>query len=800
MSTREQSINIGSLTDWQQTPQGLSGKTTHGQFSISFYQEGIVKVSATRQDSFDDFSYATIASPVAVPTAQFTDCGDYFSLTLPTLEVQIHKTPFRIAFYTPDQQIINEDDTLGTRWIGDQVTTYKKLQEGERFIGLGEKTGPLDRRGKGYQNWNTDAYSYHGGTDPLYCTIPFYIGIHHELTYGIFMDNPYKSFYNFGASNNRFASFSADCGDMHYYFIHAPSVGEIIRLYTHLTGRTPLPPRWSIGYQQCRYSYYPEKEVMTLAQTFRDKDIPCDVIVLDIHYMDRYKIFTWHPTHFPNPKALIDHLKAAGFEVVVICDPGIKKEPGYHAYDDGQREDIFIRYPDEQPYEGDVWPGTCHFPDFTLPRARQWWGQHLKTYTDLGIAGFWNDMNEIATWGNMVPELIAMNFDGNPATMRKGRNVYGFQMARSTYEGAKTHLQDRRPFNLTRSGFSGVQRYGAVWTGDNSSYDEHMMLGVRMVNSMGLSGISFAGYDVGGFVGECNGRLFARWISIGAFSPLFRGHTMINTSDAEPWSYGEETEQMARNYIKFRYQLMPYLYAVFYEASQTGMPVQRSLAINAPHDARVYDGQFQNEYLLGPYFLVCPVESDKKFVKVYFPQGEWYSLYDGHLYPGQTEVIVECPLQRLPVFVKAGAIVPMQAAAPHTNTLPDTLFLHIYAGYAADEFTYYDDDGTTFAHEQGIFHRRKIAYMGTSHQVTLAPAEGAYASPVKILKLVLHGLESGLHHVRVNGETYPLEATVNNFFNDMEKYDPFFDPAPAPTEPVHVVTVPYQTEAIDISW
>jgi alpha-glucosidase len=351
-----------------------------------------------------------------------------------------------------------------------------------------------------------------------------------------------------------------------------------------------------------------------------------------------------------------------GFHVVVMCDPGIKVEEKYKAYDDGVKNDVFIKYPDNTYYTGQVWPGWCHFPDFTKPETRLWWKDQFQEYIDLGIEGFWNDMNEIATWGQMIPENIEMNFEGNRASMRRGRNLYGFQMARSTYEGAKALLKGKRPFNLTRSGFSGIQRYAAVWTGDNVAYDEHMILGVRLVNSMGLAGIAFTGYDVGGFVGDANNKLFARWISIGAFSPFFRGHSMINSRDSEPWAYGEEVEQISRNYIKFRYRLLPYIYSLFYEASETGMPVQRSLAIDYTHDPKIYDGLYHNQYLFGPSILVAPVESTKEYVKVYFPEGDWYSLYDGKRFPGNNEVILECPVHRLPVFVKGGALIPMKPA------------------------------------------------------------------------------------------------------------------------------------------
>lgn len=797
--TTPKPASLGDLQSWSLIPSGILGHTSHGIFRIQVYTPHTIRVTVTLAASFEDFSYAVISSP---EPAEFhlTEEHDQLKIATAAMTVVIRKNPVRLAFISIDGRVINEDDaSFGTCWNGEQVTTYKKLQDGERFIGLGEKTGPLDRRGSGYTNWNTDSFAFGTGQDPLYCSIPFYMGIHDRLVYGIFFDNTHKSFFNFGASNNRFSSFAADAGEMDYYFMFDHSVPDVIRHYTGLTGRIEMPPRWSIGYQQCRYSYYPEREVITLAQTFRDKNIPADAIVLDIHYMQDYKIFTWSKRDFPNPRHLVDELKALGFQVVIMCDPGIKIEEGYQAYDEGIKEDVFIKYPDGSPYAGQVWPGWCHFPDFTREQTRRWWQEQFDATVSLGVEGFWNDMNEIATWGQMLPENIEMDFEGNGASMRRGRNIYGFQMARSTYEGTKALLKGKRPFNLTRAGYAGAQRYGAVWTGDNVAYDEHMMLGVRMISCMGLSGLAFSGYDVGGFVGDASSKLFARWISIGAFSPFFRGHSMINSRDAEPWAYGEEVEQISRNYIRFRYQFLPYLYSLFYEAATTGMPIQRSLAVTHTHNPKVYEGTFQNQYLLGPSFLVAPVESDKDFVKVYLPEGKWYYLYNGQSYEGNTEFIIECPLRRLPVFVAAGAIIPMQPAGINTATTGEVLILHVYEG-ADSTFTYYDDDGSTFAYQDGAFSRREITYHHAARRILIGKAEGTFRSSFKTLKVVFHGFGHDATEIRINNDPATAVAEVNTFFNALEKFDPFYDPEPAPSEPVLTVSIPYTGEALAIIW
>lgn len=790
------SQRLGALKTWKTITAGLEGETENGNFRVLTYDEGIIRITVSR-DPFEDFSYAVIATPKDIP-AEITEDSEALLIKSRTLVLRISKSPVSFSFLTPTGTVINEDDpAFGTSWNGEQVTTYKKLQDGERFIGLGEKTGPLDRKGQGYMHWNTDNFAYSPGADPLYCSTPFYIGIHNKLVYGIFFDNTHKSFFSFGASNNRFSSFSADAGEMNYYFFHGEGVSDIIRQYTAITGRMEMPPLWSIGYQQCRYSYYPDKEVLNTARTFREKDIPADTIVLDIHYMEQYKIFTWSHRDFPDPQSLLRQLKELGFNVVIICDPGIKVEEGYKTYDDGVAKNVFLQYPDGTNYTGQVWPGWCHFPDFSNPATRKWWQDQFQEYVDLGVEGFWNDMNEAATWGHMLPENVEFDFEGNKASMRRGRNIYGFQMARSTYEGTKALLKGKRPFNLTRSGFSGIQRYAAVWTGDNVAYDEHMLLGVRLVNSMGLTGIAFAGYDVGGFVGDASSKLFARWISIGAFSPFFRGHSMINSRDSEPWAYGEEVEQISRNYIKFRYQLLPYIYALFYDAAMTGMPVQRSLAIYHPHDYKIYDGQFQNQYLFGPSLLVAPTESTKDFVKVYLPEGEWYSLYDGQKYFGNTEIIVESPVHRLPVFVKAGAIIPMQPVKSNTHEPTDIIHLHVYIGQA-NTFSFYEDDGSTFQYQQGKYSRREITLDPANRTLTVTAAEGDFTSPIRQLKVIFHGLHST--HITVNGTVRALHHEVNRFFAPLEKFDPIYDPEPAPQEDVLTTELEYAKGPVAIQW
>ena len=767
-------LSPGTLTQFERSATGITARTENAFVSVSFFSDQVVRVLFTRDQSKKDFSYAANGVPSG-GLQGFSDDGEGIHLSGEKIHVEITRSSSLLRFLTPAGVVINQDEPgLGTSWNGEQVCTYKTLQPEERFIGLGEKTGPLDRRGRGYQHWNTDAFAYGTGSDPIYSTIPFYIGVHSGLVYGIFFDNPAKTFFNFGASNNRFASFYADTGHMNYYFIHGESIGEIISAYSDLTGHMPLPPMWSLGFQQCRYSYYPDQEVLNLADKFRQKQIPADALVLDIHYMDAYKIFTWHPEYFPEPEKMIRQLDEKKFKVVVMCDPGIKEEPGYHAYDEGMKEDLFLKYPDGKPYTGQVWPGWCHFPDFTDVRARDFWKKWMKLYAKQGIRGFWNDMNEFSSWGQMMPENILFDFEGEGATSREGRNVYGLKMCEASYEGGVENLGGKRPFILTRSGYAGIQRYAALWTGDNVAYDGHMLLGVRLVSSLGLSGVPFAGYDIGGFVGEASSSLFARWISIGAFSPFCRVHSMINSRSSEPWSYGEEVEMIARNYLRMRYQLLPYIYSVFRDASDTGMPVQRTLAIEWPHRPEVYNGAFENQYLFGPSFLVAACESNKNLIKVFLPEGAWYNLNDGKYYEGDQIIATDSPVHRLPVFVRAGSVIPMQDPVQNTTEQSEVIHFHVYPGKNSSEFEWYADDGETFEFNSGKYMLRNL---NLSHdQLRISASKSSYHPSFKTMRVVLHGCNDKTE-VKVNGRKVEVAQAAHSYFLPMLKFDPL-EPAP----------------------
>ncbi len=710
-------------------------KTKDAEARVWIYSPTIIRVNISKAFA-DDESFAVIRQPQA--NISYHDTADELVIDTGQLALRIARAALRFNFYTADGQLLSgDDDRFGTLWQGDTVTNYRKLFKDERFIGLGEKTGNLDRRGSSYVNWNTDAVDYGPKTDPLYKTFPFYIGLHSGLTYGLFLDITHRTFFDFGASaDDTMYWLGANGGDMNYYFFGAQGVADVIKDYTWLTGRMEMPPLWSLGYQQCRWSYMSAKELLDVAVNFRKRSIPADVLYCDIDYMDGYKIFTWNKKTFAEPEALISELSAMGFKLVTIVDPGIKIEEGYQQYNEGVAGNYFATYPDGEKYIGEVWPGRCHFPDFFNPRVREWWGQSFSALTGPGVTGFWNDMNEPSAWGQNIPDIVKFGRRFMPEV----RNAYGMQMARGTYEGTKKLLNNRRPFVLTRAAYAGIQRYSAVWTGDNTANDAHLLLGCRLVNSLGITGVALTGVDIGGFSGNPTPALMVRWNSLGVYTPMFRNHAMLGTAMREPWRWGKANEKIIKKDIELRYRLLPYIYSSFYQSHQTGLPVSRTLAISYPFNKEVYNPLYQNQFMFGDNMLIAPAESTQTTAKVYLPAGSWYRFSTSAMFKGGKAITADAPLTDLPVFIKAGAIIPMQNTIQHTAEAGDgILLLHIWYGKNASSFTYYEDDGVSYNYEHGAYYKRVISFEPGTHQVILSAVEGTFPSIYKQVKILWHG-------------------------------------------------------------
>lgn len=780
--TVAQPVSIGKILSWQKTPQGIEGKTEKAFFRVQIYNSNVIRVRVSQAKEMDDFSYLLVGQPETDKNSvSITEGKVEILMKTAAIQMVIEKTPsFRVIFKNSLGKTINEDvagEGFCTSFNGNRSNLYKKMQPGERFVGLGEVLGNLDKRGNGFTLNNTDTYRYGDPRLPMYTNIPFFIGIHQQEVYGLFYHNTYKSFFNFGLSTPDFTSITADGGDVDYFFIYDSSISAILTHYTYLTGRMPMPPLWSLGYHQSRCSYFPQQTVETLAQTFRSKNIPIDCIVLDADYLQDYEPFRINTKRFPDLPGLTAKLKSMGIEVTASVNPGIKIDSTYFAHTDGIKNDIFVKYSNGSLYTADIAPSLNNFVDFTNPLARNWWIDNMKFLPENGIHGYWNDMNEPAVGGSYLPDNLLFDFDGHKADALKAKNVYGMLMARSSYESALKYGENRRPFILTRSGFAGVQRYAAVWSGDNTAKDEFLLGGALLNTQMGLSGMPFVGDDIGGYIGNASKELFSRWMQTGMFAPYARNHKEAFANANEPWSYGEEAEAISKEFIGFRYRLLPYLYAKFFEASVSGMPIARSLCINYPFDENVYNNLYQYQFLFGDAIMVVPVTSQEKTKKFYLPAGNWYNLYTDELIIGNAELSVECPVYKIPLFVKESAIIPMQSLVQSTAEKPsDTLFVHFYAGRDKNVFTWYEDDGKTLNYQKGEYVKRNIEYDPETNSIRFLKTEGSISSQFKIISCVLHGFANNISNPLINGQNARAVTESCKLLDGLKYLEDIYDP------------------------
>lgn len=562
------------------------------------------------------------------------------------------------------------------------------------FYGLGEKASALNHAGRRFELWNVDAATYTRGTDPLYLGVPFLVAQRGAQAVGLFLDDPHRAWLDVGATAPGAVDLRAAGGELRLYLL-AGTPAQVLERYTWLTGRARLPPLWALGFHQSRYSYFPQARVLALAKELRRRRLPCDVLHLDIHHMDGYRCFTWHPERFPAPRAMLDELHGLGFKALCIVDPGIKVDPGYRVYDEALARRFFLTWPDGEPFTGPVWPGPCHFPDFSREEVRAWWGEQYRGLLDDGVDAFWNDMNEAALLtvppGAGVPDVV-QHAGGDHAALH---NEYGALMARASAEGLRRLRPGQRPVLLTRAGWAGVQRDALHWTGDNRSTWDHLRLSLQMVLGLGYSGVPFTGPDTGGFTGGPSPELFARWMQLSSLLPFFRVHSVLGSPPQEPFAFGPRVEALSRAALERRYRLLPYLYTAAWQATQTGAPLARAMAFAFPADRRF--ASTDDQFMLGDALLVAPVlERGARAREVLLPEGAWHDFETGERYEGGRAVRCEAPLERLPLYARAGAVVPLWPVQQHVGERPlAELQLELRAYPGAGESLLYEDDGET---------------------------------------------------------------------------------------------------------
>jgi len=761
---------LGDITSFDFDGRRLELRCDQAAVRIELLAPALARVRLAPDGQFDHgFSYAVARTDWPATEATFQVGEDVLELRSAALTCRVQRAPCRLSFYDPLGRLLAADDE-GLGWgepaAGDRpVSCRQKLLPGAHFYGLGEKAFPMARRGRRFELYNTDPACYELGDDPIYQSIPFFLGLvpatahssgeqrgSASVAYGLLLDNPARSFFDFGHSQGDQLSFEAAAGELRYYFMAAPRLSGVLESYAELTGRMALPPLWALGFHQARWSYPDEETVRGLAAQFRQRRIPLDALYLDIDYMDGFRCFTWNQEAFPSYRQMIADLAAEGIKTVAIIDAGVKVDPGYAVHDDGLAADAFLRTADGKLFVGPVWPGDCYFPDFTNPAVRAWWGELYAGLLADGVAGFWNDMNEPSLFDDVIlPDDVPFHLEGHGASHRQMHNAYGTQMARATAEGLARLRPGQRQLVISRSAYAGHQRHAMVWTGDNFSTWEHLRLTVTMGLSLGLSGIPFHGADVGGFAGDCTGELLARWTQLGSLTPFFRNHAAMGTADQEPWAFGPEIEAICRRAIELRYELLPAIYTAFWESAQSGAPIMRPLVLAHQSDPRVAD--LDDQFKLGSDLLVAPVlEPGVSGRSVYLPSGAWYDFWRGARLAGERDLWVAAPLDVIPLFVKAGTVLPMQPVQQHTGEPPaETITLRVYPGIG--ESLWYEDDGATLAYQQGQFRLTRFALRGDDTWLHVAvSSEGPYPSPRRRWAWQVYGLSGAPDMVEVDGE------------------------------------------------
>lgn len=673
------------------------GDTT---LTITGFDDGLVRIVDSRAGvTPTPRAWAIEQLPNPVELSSGRGCEGRVRLCTGAWAIELDPGTCRITRASDAQGHAALEDATSTHEPGKTHFT-RHLDDGERLSGLGSHTGSIELRGRRRTLWNTDAYdATQGGfapaADPLYLSLPLLLSSRNGSFSGHFVNETRRMDYDLGAAKSTELRIDAASDALEHWLVAGPDAREVLRRYTALTGRAPLPPRWALGFHQSRWGYATAARVLEIAGELRRRDFPADALWLDIQHMRGFRSFTFDPDAFGDPDALTGALASQGFHTVAIVDPGLKVDPAWDVYAQGLSQGHFLGS-GATPFEGTVWPGLASFPDFSAARTRDWWSGLVPRLTDHGIDGVWIDMNEPATFDaatkNTVPNELAIDGDGAASTMAELHNAFGLLEAKATREGLTGAHPDRRPFVLSRAGFSGLQRFAAVWTGDAPSTWATLRQTPAMLMTLGISGLGFAGSDVGGYSGGATPELFARWVQVGSISPFLRAHVTQNVNDQEPWAFGPEVEVIAREAIRERYRLMPYLYDLFSQLAETGAPPLRPLFFESA-DASV--AGIDDQAMLGPWMLYAPVlDPGTKSRRVVLPPGRWLDERSNRLYTGPGAIEVGVTLAALPTYVREGAIVPRAPLKRFTGeTGDDTLELDTFPGTAPTSFTHRDDPG-----------------------------------------------------------------------------------------------------------
>lgn len=640
-----------------------------------------------------------------------------------------------LAIYDADGQILRSERPPQRQ--GDQWTAIAPLRAEERVYGLGERATTLNLRQatdsarwpRTYQMWNYDPAGQYGeGQDPLYMCIPVYIALHELGSYLVFYENTFLAKFSFG--DEAIAHFEG--GALRYYV----SVGDpahLLQRYTELTGRSPLPPKWALGYHQSRWGYQREKNVRREARLFKEHNLPLSAIHLDIDCQVSNRAFTIDPQGFPKLREFTRELAELGVRFITINNPGISLSRKNNLFLEGQILDAFCTYPNGELVVAPVWPGWTVFPDFTHPQVRAWWSRQYAYLLDVGVAGFWHDMNEPAVFAtkgdHSLPKIARHHMEGRGGDHREAHNVYGLLEAEAAFCSLREYRPEQRPFIVSRSGWAGLQRYAWTWTGDTMCTWAVLRQTISTVVGLGLSGVPCSGPDIGGFQGNPSAELYLRWFQMATFMVFYRTHSSNSVEPRAPWTFGEPYLSIIRQFLELRYRLMPYIYTLLWETNQTGCPPVRPVFWADPGDRSLWE--IEDAFLFGDALLVCPIVQEKQQRRsVTLPQGDWYDFWTDEAIAGHQTIEMTSSLEHIPLLVKAGTVLPMEQEGQ--------LVLHLYPPCEGEAHsTLYSDAGDGYG--DGRLDRFRLERLPDGFVLTHTD-EGHYPA-YATMRICLHGFE-----------------------------------------------------------
>lgn len=757
---------LGLIKRFERFDRGIQVVGENATALVVYLTPSLVQVRVSTTGSFSPLlSYALSSDFRPAPVnIQISDTAEHIDLRSEKLRCEVSQTNGALHFKLPSGTSVSVDAGDCLKQDDDTVSWTRKLPEGEHCFGLGERALGLDMRGKKAKLWNVDAYKYQRDSDPLYYSIPFYVGVHADYAVGILWDNPARGEVDMGATTPDQMTFSNETGEICFYIMADRKVEGVMSNYFELTGRPIMPPLWVFGYHQSRYSYQPSSKFRELMTEFRKRNIPCDVLHFDIEYMDGYRVFTYDKEAFADMPVLLRQMRERGFKSIAILDPGVKVDEEYSVYSAGLEADVFIKTKDGKPYVAKVWPGDSVWPDFTRQQTRRWWAKLVAEFLDTGFDAVWNDMNEPAAFNpdpekvvDTLPDDLPVDWDGHGRDQRGGgHNVYGMQMTRASYDGMRRARPDKRPFILTRSTYAGGHRYAGAWTGDNTASWDHLKLSISMLVNAGLSGMIFNGPDIGGFFDAPEPELYARWIEMASLFPFCRTHTLKDTPDQEPWSYGKEVEDIARKYISLRYQLLPYLYSAYAQATTQGLPMLRPTFMHDQKDEKLYVQD--DAFMIGDALLVAPVlEKGVTKRELYLPRGAWYDYWTHKLIDGSRTITVEAPLDHMPMYVRAGHILPMWEVMQYVGQKQvEEMKLRVFAG--PGESSIYEDAGEGLGYLEGEYRWSYLTCLsmpGGAFAINRRTA-GQYEPKYGKFRIEIMGLPNEPESVRIDDVPAPV--------------------------------------------